>query len=83
MRTPVARRVILTGPPGPRGTRPTVAGLAIPAHGSITLSPLSDDAVLVDPARYEGGGHDRPAHARLPARRRVQVDATVTAPGSP
>ena len=31
VRTPVARRVILTGPPGPRGTRPTVPGLANPA----------------------------------------------------
>ena len=82
VRTPVARRVILTGPPGPRGTRPTVAGLAIPAHGSITLSPLSDDAVLVDPARYES---DMTVPLTLVFRHagRVQVDATVTAPGSP
>ena len=80
--TPIARHVILTGPPGPRGARPTVAGLPIPAHGSITLSPLSDDVVLVDPARYES---DMTVPLTLVFRHagRVQVDAAVSAPGSP
>ena len=82
VRTPVARRVVLTGPPGPGGARPTLSALAIPAHGSITLSPLSDDAVLLDPAPYES---DMTVLLTLVFRHagRVQVVATVTAPGSP
>jgi copper(I)-binding protein len=80
--TPIARHVILTGPPGPRGARPTVAGLPIPAHGSITLSPLSDDVVLVDPTPYES---DMTVPLALVFRHagRVQVDAAVSAPGAP
>ena len=80
--TPIARHVILTGPPGPRGGRTTVAGLRIPAHSSITLSPLSDDVVLVDPAPYES---DMTVPLILVFRHagRVQVDAAVSAPGSP
>ena len=82
VRTPVARHVVLTGPPGPHGTRPIVAGLAIPAHGSITLSPLSDDVVLLNPAPYES---DMTIPLTLVFRHagRVQVDATVSAPGAP
>ena len=34
-------RVVLTGPPGRGGGGPPCAGLAIPADGSITLTPLS------------------------------------------
>ncbi|HTT50476.1 MAG TPA: copper chaperone PCu(A)C [Streptosporangiaceae bacterium] len=80
--TPIARQVILTGPPGPRGERPTVARLPVPAHSSITLSPLSDDVVLVDPAPYES---DMTVPLTLVFRHagRVQVDAAVSAPGSP
>ncbi len=80
--TPLASRVVLTGPPGPGGARPTVTGLAIPAHGSITLTPLSADVVLQDPAAYET---DMTVPLTLTFRHagRVQVDATVTAPGSP
>ena len=64
------------------GPGPTLSALAIPAHGSITLSPLSDDAVLLDPAPYES---DMTVPLTLVFRHagRVQVDATVTAPGSP
>ena len=82
VRTPIARHVVLTGPPGPRETRPTVSSLAIPAHGSITLSPLSDDVVLLDPAPYES---DMTVPLTLVFRHagRVQVDATVSAPGAP
>ena len=80
--SPIARRVILTGPPGPHGTRPTVPGLAIPAHGSITLSPLSDDVVLIDPAPYES---EMTVPLTLVFRHagRVQVGATVSGPGAP
>jgi len=82
VRTPLASRVVLTGPPGSRDHRPVVAGLAIPAHGSITLSPLSADVVLVDPARYET---DMTVPLTLTFRHagQIHVDASVTAPGSP
>jgi copper(I)-binding protein len=80
--SPAARRVILTGPPAAGGARPTVAGLPIPAHGSITLSPLSNDVVLVDPGPYES---DMTVPLTLVFRHagRVQVNASVSAPGSP
>ncbi len=80
--TPLARRVVLTGPPGPGGARRTVTGLAIPAHGSITLTPLSADVVLQHPAAYET---DMTVPLTLIFRHagRVQVNAAVTAPGSP
>jgi len=82
VRTAIARHVVLTGPPGPRGVRRTVAGLAIPAHGSITLSPLSDDVVLLDPAPYESD-MTVPLTLVFQHAGRVQVDATVSAPGAP
>jgi copper(I)-binding protein len=82
IRTPLARHVVLTGPPGPHGSRPTVPSLVIPAHGSITLSPLSDDAVLLDPARYESA-MTVPLTLVFRDAGQVQVDAAVTAPGAP
>ena len=68
-------------PPGADLPRPAVAGLPIPAHGSVTLSPLSDDAVLIEPAPYES---DMTVPLTLIIRHagRVQVEATVSAPGS-
>jgi copper(I)-binding protein len=82
VRSPVAGHVVLTGPPGPGGARPVVAGLAIPAHGSITLTPFSQDVVLVDPLRYET---DMTVPLTLTFRHAgtVHVDAAVTAPGAP
>ncbi len=81
-RTPLASRVVLTGPPGSRGRRPVVAGLAIPAHGSITLSPLGADVILLDPRQYET---DMTVPLTLTFRHagQIHVDASVTAPGSP
>jgi copper(I)-binding protein len=82
IRTSLARHVVLTGPPGPNGARPTVPGLFVPAHGSITLSPLSDDAVLLDPARYESQ-MTVPLTLVFRHAGQVHVDAAVTAPGAP
>jgi len=82
VQTPLTSHVVLAGPPGPHGARHTLAGLAIPAHRSITLTPLGADVVLLDPARYET---DMTVPLTLIFRNagRVQVDAAVTAPGSP
>lgn len=82
VRTPLARRVLLTGPPGSGGRRPVVARLAIPAHGSLTLTPLSADAVLEDPVRYETD-MTVPLTLTFAHAGQVHVDAAVTAPGSP
>ncbi|HYB85345.1 MAG TPA: copper chaperone PCu(A)C [Streptosporangiaceae bacterium] len=80
-RTPVARQVILVGPPGPHGAQP-VAGLALPAHGRITLSPLGADVVLLNPTRYES---DMTVPLTLIFRHagKVQVNVAVTPPGTP
>jgi len=39
-------------PCGPAGPRTVVSDLAIPARGSLTLSPFGDDVVLRDPAPF-------------------------------
>jgi copper(I)-binding protein len=82
VRSPVCARVVLTGPPGPHGGRPVLSSLAIPAHGSITLTPFGEDVVLMDPARYET---DMTVPLTLTFRHagQVHVDAAVTAPGAP
>jgi len=82
VRSSLARHVVLAGPPGPHGARPTLSGLVVPAHGSITLSPLSDDAVLLDPARYESQ-MTVPLTLVFRHAGQVRVDAMVTAPGTP
>jgi copper(I)-binding protein len=78
VRSPDARRVELTRLPG----RKALAGLVIPADGTLTLTPLGDDVVLVDPVAYESKG----SILLTPVFRnagQVTVDATVTAPGTP
>ncbi len=81
-RTPDASRVLLTGPPGKDGRRPVVTGLAIPAHGSVTLSPFGPDVVLINPLPYE---NYMTVPLTLIFRRagRISVAAAVTPPGAP
>lgn len=78
VRSPDARRVMLIRLPGHK----PLAGLIIPAHGTITLSPLGDNAVLVDPVAYESKG-SVPLTLVFRNAGQVTVDATVTAPGTP
>ncbi len=82
VRTPVSHHVVLIGPSSAHGARPVVAGLPLRAHGSITLSPLGADVVLLDPVRYET---DMTVPLTLTFRHagQVQVNASVTSPGSP
>jgi copper(I)-binding protein len=82
VRSPIASHVVLTRPPGPRGTRPTLPALAIPAHGSVTLSPLSEDVVLLDPGPYETN-MTVPLTLTFRHAGQVRVEASVTAPGTP
>jgi copper(I)-binding protein len=82
VRSPLARRVVLTQTDGPEAAPTVVAGLAIPPHGTLTLTPFGDDVVLQHPASFE----TRPSvpltltfrHAGT-----VTIQAAVTAPGTP
>jgi copper(I)-binding protein len=79
----VAKRVILTRRTGSAGGRESVvSGLAIPAHGTLTLSPSGDDAVLI------GGplllaGQQVPLTLTFRQAGQVPIEATVTIPGAP
>jgi len=75
-----AKRVILTRRAGPAEL--VVSGLAIPAHGTLTLSPSGEDAVLI------GGplllaGQQVPLTLTFRQAGRVPIEATVTIPGAP
>lgn len=81
VRSPDAGRVILATRAG-LGTAPrTAASLTVPAHGTLTLTPVGDDAILVDPALFEN-------HATVPLTLvfrdagQLTVAAPVTIPGT-
>lgn len=59
-----------------------MAGLSIPAHGIVTLSPFGSDVVLTGLGQLQAG---QQVPLTLVFRRagRVTVEATVTAPGAP
>ncbi len=78
--SPNARRIVLTTRDGPG--RPAVAGLVIPAHGTLTLSPFGADLVLQDPAPYESQG-TVPLILTFRDAGPMTIEATVTAPGTP
>jgi copper(I)-binding protein len=81
-RSPVAARVDLTARAGPAAPRTVVAGLAIPAHGTLTLNPFGDDLVLEHPAPFESRAAV-PLTLTFRHAGTVTLDATVTAPGTP
>ena len=77
-RSPLARRVVLR-----RGTGPAEAGpLVIPAHGTLTLTPIGDDLVLQQPAPYETRA-TVPLTLTFLHSGTVTIDAPVTSPGTP
>ncbi len=84
-RSPIARHVVLTTRTGAgpqTGPRTAVAGLAIPADGTLTLSPFGNDLVLQDPAPYETVG-TIPLILTFRHAGTITIEATVTAPGTP
>ena len=84
-RSPIARHVVLTTRTGPypnTGLRTAVAGLAIPADGTLTLSPFGNDLVLVDPTPFETSS-TVPLILTFRHAGTVTIEATVTAPGTP
>jgi copper(I)-binding protein len=83
--SPAARRVILTRPgradAGGHSAR-VVAGLAIPAHGVLTLTPSGDDAVLIGGPRLLAG-QQVPLTLTFRYAGHVVIEAAVTIPGAP
>ena len=82
VRSPIARQVVMTVRDGPAGRRVVVNGLAIPAHGSVTLSPFGDDVVLQHPALFETSS-SVPLTLTFRHAGPITVEATVTGPGTP
>jgi copper(I)-binding protein len=82
VRSPLARRIDLTERSGLRAPRTAVSGIAIPAHGSLTLTPFGDDVVLQDPAPFENR-QSVPLTLTFRQAGTVTIQATVTAPGTP
>ncbi len=82
VRSPIAARVVLTERTSLAGPRAVVSDLAIPAHGTLTLSPFGDDVVLQDPAPFESSS-TVPLTLTFRNAGTVTIQATVTAPGTP
>ena len=81
VRSPVSRHVVLTERAGV-GARPAVDGLAVPANGTLSLSPLADDAVLENPVPFEGK-QTVPLTLVFRHAGQITIYAPVTAPGTP
>ena len=82
VRTPVASRVLLTERTGLTGKQVAVHGLAIPGNGTLTLSPLTADVILENPAPYEAT-QDVPLTLVFRNAGTVTIEAPVTSPGTP
>ncbi len=81
-RSPIAGHVALTERSSPAAPRTVAGDLAIPAHGTLTLSPFGDDVVLQDPAPFETSP-TVPLTLTFRHAGTVTIDAAVTAPGTP
>ena len=82
VRSTVAWRVVLVRRSVLAGQATVVSGLPIPAHGTLSLTPLTDDAVLDIETPFE----DSPGVLLTLVFRhagQVTIDAPVTAPGTP
>jgi periplasmic copper chaperone A len=81
VRSPVARRIAFTERADLGGSTVTVPALTIPGHGTLTLTPVSDDVVLLDPGWFEGS---KTVRLTLVFRHagQVTIDAPVTDPGT-
>jgi copper(I)-binding protein len=82
VRSPVAPHVVLTRRDGPAARPVVVSGLPLPAGGTLVLTPLTDDVILEDPARFEGSA-DVPLTLVFRHAGTITIEAPVTAPGTP
>jgi copper(I)-binding protein len=71
--SPLARSVVL---------RPRGGPLVVPAHGTLTLTPIGDDLVLQQPSPYESRA-TVPLTLTFRHSGTVTIDAPVTGPGTP
>jgi copper(I)-binding protein len=82
VRTPIAGHVVLTERTGLGGKQVVVNGLAIPGNGTLTLSPVTADAVLEHPSAFETA-KDVPLTLVFRHAGTVTIEAPVTPPGTP
>jgi len=81
--SPLARRVVLRHRGGPgQGSGTQDGPLVIPAHGTLTLTPIGDDLVLQQPSPYESRA-TVPLTLTFRNSGTVTIDAAVTGPGTP
>jgi copper(I)-binding protein len=81
VRTPIARRAVLTERSGPAATPVPVRSLTIPANGTLTLTPLGSDVVLEHPDAFESS-RQVPLTLVFRSAGTITIEAPVTAPGS-
>jgi copper(I)-binding protein len=72
----------LTGARSPAARRVTLSPVAIPAHGTVTLTPFGADLTLIGPGHLLADQHV-PLTLFFRHAGRVTIQATVTAPGTP
>ncbi len=81
VRTPVAARVMLATRPDLGSAPSAVPALTVPAHGTLALTPVTDDVILQDPALFENQA-TVPLTLVFRNAGEVTVDAGVTVPGT-
>jgi copper(I)-binding protein len=81
VRTPIARRAVLTERSGPAATPVPVRSLTVPANGTLTLTPLGSDVVLEHPDAFESSSQV-PLTLVFRNAGTITIEAPVTAPGS-
>jgi hypothetical protein len=81
VRSPVAAHATLARRGAPGAAPRAVRALTVPAHGTLTLSPVTDDVILEHPAPFEGKA-TVPLTLVFRLAGQVTVDAAVTLPGT-
>jgi copper(I)-binding protein len=82
VRSPLTAHIRLSARAGLGAAGAAVGTLTVPGHGTLTLSPLTDDVVLVNPAPFEDRG-SVPLTLVFRDAGQITIDAPVTAPGTP
>jgi copper(I)-binding protein len=82
VRSPLAAHITLSTRNGLGGAGTAVSALTVPGHGTLTLSPLTDDVVLENPLPFENR-ESVPLTLVFRDAGQITVDAPVTAPDTP
>jgi periplasmic copper chaperone A len=81
VRSPVAGHIVFAERTAVGGPAATVPALTIPGHGTLRLTPVTDDVVLLDPEWYEGS-KTVPLTLVFRHAGQITIDAPVTDPGT-